>query len=196
MLQTRITYALARNSAPSLPRKPTPILRRKIKYLLKRRGNFRHSGTMEKESTFDHRFQRTDQWMPVYSWLESLDTDDVVKSKDILEWLTENAEIREQLSSRHSRYHLMHYIKKCHVKILKRKGKKVLTFSSSVRSAKFLESREEKQPAMIQCAGNSLSSLPKDSEIYKTKQAEAIRKYELLLEFEKQLLGAFPSEKM
>ncbi|XP_028064895.1 uncharacterized protein LOC114267992 isoform X3 [Camellia sinensis] len=70
------------------------------------------------------RFQRTDQWMPVYSWLESLDTDEVVKSKDILDWLSENPEIKEQLYSRHSRYHLMHYIKKCHVKILKRKEKK------------------------------------------------------------------------
>ncbi|KAJ6294262.1 hypothetical protein OIU76_022362 [Salix suchowensis] len=70
------------------------------------------------------RFQRTDQWLPVYSWLESLDKDEVVKSKDISDWLTENPEIREQLFSRHSRYHLMHYIKKCHVKILKRRERK------------------------------------------------------------------------
>lgn len=70
------------------------------------------------------RFQRTDQWLPVYSWLESLDADEVVKSKDIADWLTANPAIREELSSRHSRYHLMHYIKKCHVKILKRKERK------------------------------------------------------------------------
>ncbi|KAG7012313.1 hypothetical protein SDJN02_25065, partial [Cucurbita argyrosperma subsp. argyrosperma] len=70
------------------------------------------------------RFQRTDQWIPVYSWLESLQQDEVVKSKEISDWLTENPSIRDQLCSRHSRYHLMHYIKKCHLKILKRKEKK------------------------------------------------------------------------
>ena len=70
------------------------------------------------------RFQRTDQWRPVYSWLESLDKDEVVKSKDISDWLSENPQVQEQLCSRHSRYHLMHYIKKCHMKILKRRDKK------------------------------------------------------------------------
>lgn len=70
------------------------------------------------------RFQRTDQWMPVYSWLESLDTDELIKSEDIIDWLSANPEIKEQLYSRHSRYHLMHYIKKCHIKMLKRKEKK------------------------------------------------------------------------
>jgi len=70
------------------------------------------------------RFQRTDQWIPVYSWLETLDKDEVVKSKEISDWLTENPKVQEQLCSRHSRYHLMHYIKKCHLKILKRRDKK------------------------------------------------------------------------
>ncbi|XLT49984.1 hypothetical protein HN873_042588, partial [Arachis hypogaea] len=36
------------------------------------------------------RLQCMDQWLPVYSWLETLDKDDVVKSKDIFEWLIEN----------------------------------------------------------------------------------------------------------
>lgn len=74
------------------------------------------------------RFQRTDQWLPVYSWLESVDTEEVVKSKDILDWLSENPEVKNDLYSRHSRYHLMHYIKKCHVKILKRKERKKVKF--------------------------------------------------------------------
>lgn len=64
--------------------------------------------------------------MPVYSWLESLDTDELIKSKDVVDWLTANPEIRDDLYARHSRYHLMHYIKKCHVKILKRKEKQVI----------------------------------------------------------------------
>ncbi|KAB1217456.1 putative inactive purple acid phosphatase 27 [Morella rubra] len=72
-----------------------------------------------------YRFQRTDQWRPVYSWLESLNQEEVVKSKEISDWLSANPEVQEQLCSRHSRYHLMHYIKKCHIKILKRKEKKL-----------------------------------------------------------------------
>ena len=60
-----------------------------------------------------------------------------MKSKDISEWLDANPEVKEELSSRHSRYHLTHYVKKCHLKILKRKEKKVkaklsLQFSSFV----------------------------------------------------------------
>jgi hypothetical protein len=83
------------------------------------------------------RFQRTDQWLPVYSWLESLDKDEVVKSKDISDWLAENPGIREQLFSRHSRYHLMHYIKKCHVKILKRRERKKVTVANHLSSFLF-----------------------------------------------------------
>ncbi|KAL0440647.1 UNVERIFIED_CONTAM: hypothetical protein Sradi_0003600 [Sesamum radiatum] len=82
-----------------------------------------NSDQQSMEKVYDHRFQRTDQWLPVYSWLESLNTDEVIKSKDVVDWLTANPEIRDHLYSRHSRYHLMHYIKKCHVKILKRKEK-------------------------------------------------------------------------
>lgn len=104
---------------------------------------------------FDHRFQRTDQWMPVYAWLESLDTDEVVKSKDILDWLTNNPEIREQLYSRHSRYHLMHYIKKCHVKILKRKDKnKGVQATSKVQSETITKNGETRAPVPVQCMGN------------------------------------------
>lgn len=96
--------------------------------------------TKQQESQADQhpaRFQRTDQWLPVYSWLESLDSGELVKSKDISEWLDANPEVKEELSSRHSRYHLTHYVKKCHLKILKRKEKKVkaklsLQFSSFV----------------------------------------------------------------
>ncbi|XP_042503201.1 uncharacterized protein LOC122080316 [Macadamia integrifolia] len=69
------------------------------------------------------RFQRTDQWIPVYSWLESLETKEVVKSKEIDEWLSKNPKVKEQLYARHSRYHLMHYVQKCHLKMLKRRQK-------------------------------------------------------------------------
>lgn len=80
---------------------------------------------VEADQQHPARFQRTDQWLPVYSWLESLDNGELVKSKDISEWLDVNPEVKQELSSRHSRYHLTHYVKKCHLKILKRKEKKV-----------------------------------------------------------------------
>ncbi|PIN20635.1 hypothetical protein CDL12_06677 [Handroanthus impetiginosus] len=146
------------------------------------------------ERTYDHRFQRTDQWMPVYSWLESLDTDEVIKSKDVVDWLTANPEIRDHLYSRHSRYHLMHYIKKCHVKILKRKEKQGLIVAK-LPPSKVDHSVEGKAPSSPHFTGNNLSSLPKDSELYKAKHSEAKRKYELLVELEKQLLPLFGKSK-
>lgn len=146
---------------------------------------------VEKNSNqFDHRFQRTDQWRPVYSWLESLATDEPVKSKDILDWLTENPEIREQLYARHSRYHLMHYIKKCHMKILKRKEKKMgVQVPHKVHSGNVQTSVETKAIVPAQNKANNLSSLPPDSDLYKTKQKEALQKYEILVDLEKQLLN-------
>ncbi|XAR50329.1 hypothetical protein NMG60_11004620 [Bertholletia excelsa] len=137
------------------------------------------------------RFQRTDQWIPVYSWLESLDANEVVKSKDILDWLTENPEVKEQLYSRHSRYHLMHYIKKCHVKILKRKEKKKgLQPPNKSNSLQIHKSGDPKLPVPLSCT--ALSNLPKDSEVYTAKRNEALRKYEILVELEKQLSTIFP----
>ncbi|KAM3319138.1 hypothetical protein P3S67_006338 [Capsicum chacoense] len=143
---------------------------------------------------FDHRFQRTDQWMPVYSWLETLDTDEVVKSKEIIDWLTENSDVREQLNSRHSRYHLMHYIKKCHMKILKRREKKKgpqFTKTVSVSEVKSSENVEKVVP--LQTADyNASTAVPKESELNKAKQTEALRKYEILVELEKQLSMHLP----
>ncbi|CAK7336716.1 unnamed protein product [Dovyalis caffra] len=137
------------------------------------------------------RFQRTDQWLPVYSWLESLDKDEVVKSKDISDWLTENPDIREQLCSRHSRYHLMHYIKKCHVKILKRRErKKGVQPTDNPTSPKFQKNVEVKELAPVPML-NPLNNIPKDSELYVAKRNEALRKYEILLELEKKLTPHF-----
>lgn len=79
----------------------------------------------ENDVNYDHRFQRTGQWLPVYTWLESIkDAEEAVNTKDILDWLSANPDVRDDLQSRHSRGHLMHYIKQCHLKILKRKEKK------------------------------------------------------------------------
>ncbi|KAL0342614.1 UNVERIFIED_CONTAM: hypothetical protein Scaly_1924000 [Sesamum calycinum] len=149
-----------------------------------------NSDQQSMEKVYDHRFQRTDQWLPVYSWLESLNTDEVIKSKDVVDWLTANPEIRDHLYSRHSRYHLMHYIKKCHVKILKRKEKQGLIVAK-LPPPKVDQSVEVKAPGSPHCSGNNMSSIPKDSELYKAKRSEAFRKYELLVELEKQLMPLF-----
>ncbi|RVX17801.1 hypothetical protein CK203_004072 [Vitis vinifera] len=121
------------------------------------------------------RFQRTDQWIPVYAWLELLDKDEVVKSKDISDWLTENPTVREQLCSRHSRYHLMHYIKKCHLKILKRREKKKgLDQASKATPLKVQKTVVTKPPTAL--PWNSPSNLPKDNDAYLAKRNEALRK--------------------
>ncbi|OMP08224.1 hypothetical protein CCACVL1_01144 [Corchorus capsularis] len=140
------------------------------------------------------RFQRTDQWIPVYSWLESLNTDEVVKSKDISDWLNDNPQIKDQLCSRHSRYHLMHYIKKCHLKIIKRREKKVGSLPSNKETAlKVQKDVVVKQPAPV--LSNPLNNIPKDSDLYIAKRNEALRKYEILLELEKKLAPMFSRKK-
>ena len=83
------------------------------------------------QSEHPYRFQRTDLWLPVYEWLESLEKDQLVSGKEIADWLAENTEFRDRVLSRHSKYHLMHYIQKLHLKMLKKRGKlpKVTSFS-------------------------------------------------------------------
>ncbi|KAL4348127.1 hypothetical protein GQ457_17G018100 [Hibiscus cannabinus] len=157
-----------------------------------------HSHSQEKEPSqpdlLPARFQRTDQWIPVYSWLESLDTDEVVKSKDISDWLNDNQQVKDQLCSRHSRYHLMHYIKKCHLKILKRREKKVgLQPSNNGTALKVQKDVVAKKPAAA--LSNPLNSLSKDSDLYIAKRNEALRKYEILLELEKKLSPMFSRKK-
>ncbi|KAK4773312.1 hypothetical protein SAY87_028331 [Trapa incisa] len=140
---------------------------------------------------YPYRFQRTDQWLPVYRWLESLEMDEIVNSNEITNWLTNNPETRDQLSAKHSKYHLTHYIKKCHMKILKRKEKKkVMEHSSDVHFVNAGRSFSSKQLDPIPY--NPLSNIPKDSELYVAKQNEATRKYEILVALEKQLLTLFP----
>ncbi|KAL8143943.1 hypothetical protein V2J09_016975 [Rumex salicifolius] len=137
------------------------------------------------------RFQRTNLWLPVYSWLESLDTDEVIKSKEISDWLAANPEIRDKLSAKHSRYHLMHYIKKCHMKILKKRGKFKGDLHSSLKTslqAQTVEASMLSSPTSY----NSFSSLQKDSDLHIAKRNEALQKYEILVELEKQLAAIVP----
>lgn len=87
------------------------------------------------------RFKRSDKWKPIYSWLESLDAQEIVRTKTIGDWLTQNPDVREDLESKHSRYHLIHYIQKCHAKILKKKEKQKNIQNSGVGSSGGLKRR-------------------------------------------------------
>jgi hypothetical protein len=75
------------------------------------------------QSAFPYRFQRTDLWKPVYQWLESLELDSLVATQQISDWLTSNPKIMDRLVEKHSKYHLIHYTQRMHLKMLKKKGK-------------------------------------------------------------------------
>jgi hypothetical protein len=59
----------------------------------------------------------------VYKWLESLELESLVTSKEISEWLTSNPQIMDRLVEKHSKYHLIHYTQRMHLKLLKKRGK-------------------------------------------------------------------------
>ncbi|KAG6401740.1 hypothetical protein SASPL_138604 [Salvia splendens] len=98
--------------------------------------------------------------------LLSIDTDELIKSKDVVDWLTANPEIRDD------------YIKKCHVKILKRKEKQGLIIAK-LPPSNVDQNSEFKALSSPHFTGNNLSNIPKDSELYKAKRSEALRKYEI-----------------
>ncbi len=59
----------------------------------------------------------------MYKWLESLELESLVTSKEISEWLTSNPQIMDRLVEKHSKYHLIHYTQRMHLKLLKKRGK-------------------------------------------------------------------------
>ncbi|KAL5725507.1 non-specific serine/threonine protein kinase [Ranunculus cassubicifolius] len=137
------------------------------------------------------RFQRTDQWIPVYAWLESLDKNEVVKSKDITDWLSENPDVKEKLYSRHSRYHLMHYVQKCHMKILKRQGKlpKVIKPISARSPTKFVnkEVPTVAAVAVTPYLGTHSGNMVKNKDVSLIKRNDDFSRYQLFTELENQL---------
>ncbi|KAK1359606.1 Serine/threonine-protein kinase RIO1-like [Heracleum sosnowskyi] len=152
--------------------------------------------TQENDVNYDHRFQRTGQWLPVYTWLESIkDTKEGVNTKDILDWLSANPNVRDDLQSRHSRGHLMHYIKQCHLKILKRKEKKKgLPLTDKANTDIVSKGEEGKLAVPLPCS--TMNNLPTDSDLYVAKRSEALHKYEILVDLEKQLSTIFPKPQL
>lgn len=153
----------------------------------------------ENDVNYDHRFQRTGQWLPVYTWLESIKDAEVVNTKDVLDWLSANPDVRDDLQSRHSRGHLMHYIKQCHIKILKRKEKKKglpLTDQANTDIVSKGEERKLPVPLPLKSEGSTMNNLPTDSDLYMAKRSEASHKYEILVDLEKQLSTIFPKPQL
>ncbi|KAF9606258.1 hypothetical protein IFM89_024079 [Coptis chinensis] len=175
--------------------------------------------SLQEKSTVERqpaRFQRTDQWIPVYAWLESLDKDEVVKSKEISDWLDDNPSVRDKLFSRHSRYHLMHYVQKCHVKILKRRGKLPTKGSESVPRDKFapqsVVAPQVSRPssaqvpakvnhnvvptAAVPLSGTSSTNLLKNKDVSLVRQTDELFRYQLSMgqEQHKDLVAVFTLE--
>ncbi|KAL2934418.1 AP2-associated protein kinase 1 [Bienertia sinuspersici] len=111
----------------------------------------------------------------------------------------------------------MHYIKKCHMKILKkRKGGQLKASGSAPLTVENLSI--PKLPATIPCKpellikkmrllrlrmstliiymylANALTTVPNDSDLYQAKRQEALRKFEILVELEKQLSTVVPNQ--
>ncbi|XP_076906823.1 uncharacterized protein LOC143563081 [Bidens hawaiensis] len=131
--------------------------------------------------------------MPVYNWLESLNTDEVVSKIQVQDWLTANATIMKDMVEKHPGCHLVHYIRKCHKKILKKRGKEEgLHTRVKKSSSKAHKTKEKKSPAML--PSSSATKLPKDSPTYMMKRNEAFQKYQILTELEKQLGAMFRNQ--
>lgn len=79
---------------------------------------------------------RSAKWMPVYTWLKSMDRQDVVKSKEILEWMDAHPQTSAAVNAEKKRAFVISYVQKCHNRILKTKEMYSLNriTSSSVRT--------------------------------------------------------------
>lgn len=71
----------------------------------------------------------------MYQWLESLELDSLVATQQISDWLTSNPKIMDRMVEKHSKYHLIHYTQRMHLKMLKKKGKLPKTLQLSAARA-------------------------------------------------------------
>ncbi|XP_078175462.1 ribonucleoside-diphosphate reductase subunit beta isoform X2 [Carex rostrata] len=158
------------------------------------------------QAEFPYRFQRTDLWRPAYDFLESLEKDTLVTQKEVSDWLDANPGILERLSEKHSRYHLVHYTQRMHLKMLKKRGKipKSLHLSEARASIKpsiggvskqriSIVSRIKKRDAPI--SGSISGAGVKEKKILLSKKKEAFIKYELLTDLHDQLISILAKHK-
>ncbi|CAL9780442.1 unnamed protein product [Musa acuminata subsp. burmannicoides] len=149
---------------------------------------------LSNEAEFPYRFQRTDLWKPVYRWLESLDKDVLVNAKEISEWLAANPEVTERLFSKHSRYHMMHYIQRMHLKLLKKRGKlpKGLQLSAARASVKSVNGGVMTREITLQ---RKLPNSTRENGTVLHKNKEAFLRYELLTDLQNQLTSVLLKQK-
>ncbi|ERN09947.1 hypothetical protein AMTR_s00013p00192790 [Amborella trichopoda] len=139
-------------------------------------------------------FQRTDHWRPIYTWLESWDTNEVVKPSDIVNWFSENPEVKNELYSRHSKYHLMHYIQRLHAKLLRKQGKLQKVIQPSKRSPIKRMGNGAAALAIVEpvnCSSNGLE----DTGCSLLGKDEALLRYELLSDLQNQLTRLLSKQK-
>ncbi|KAL6644476.1 hypothetical protein ACP70R_016084 [Stipagrostis hirtigluma subsp. patula] len=166
------------------------------------------------QSAFPYRFQRTDLWKPVYQWLETLEMDSLVETKQISDWLTSNPKIMDRLVEKHSKYHLIHYTQRMHLKLLKKRGKLPKTLQLSAARATVKPSaapvapdettatlQKSTPPATGRFSSGSAGRFPsasvnrfqggsttvRDKKTSLSKKKEALLKYELLTDLQNQL---------
>lgn len=148
-------------------------------------------------SDHPYRFQRTDLWLPAYEWLESLDDrDQLITTKEATDWLSQNRDFQERILAKHSKYHLMHYLQKLHLKLLKKKGKipKTALLSNArappygsgaveqeylQHSTQKLKSGERRQKAS--------SSIVRNIPRFGCKESEAALRYQVLTDLQNHL---------
>ncbi|GJN04129.1 hypothetical protein PR202_ga21649 [Eleusine coracana subsp. coracana] len=121
------------------------------------------------QSAFPYRFQRTDLWKPVYQWLESLEMESLVETKQISDWLTSNPKIMDRLVEKHSKYHLIHYTQRMHLKLLKKRGKlpkvdSLVTVQLEFRVAQLAVFKVE-----VRLLGTRRHRCPKGKKLYSNK---------------------------
>lgn len=148
--------------------------------------------------------------MPAYQWLESLDRDQIVSGDEVAEWFDRNAEFRDRLLSRHTKYHMMHYVQKLHLKLLKKRGKYPKTMLLSTARALLKTSNSlaivrdnattmqdnsfiRKDEVLLNCK-SSVNTL-KENPTFSSKKSEAFVRYQLLTDLQNQLIDVLSKQK-
>jgi len=140
--------------------------------------------------------------------------DSLVATQQISDWLTSNPKIMDRLVEKHSKYHLIHYTQRMHLKMLKKKGKLPKTLQLSAARATVQPSaapvapeesiaplRKTIPPVTGRFPSGSASrqqsgaagrfqggnATPRDKKTSLSKKKEALLKYELLTDLQNQL---------
>lgn len=149
----------------------------------------------------------------MYEWLESVDKDQLVSGKEITDWLSVNKEFMDRVLLRHSKYHLMHYVQKLHLKLLKKSRKlpKTMLLSTARASVKTPNGGPARKQDSFLCSvknsnhGAKLQedSLPckpsidslKGSKMFSCKKSEAALRYQVLTDLQNQLTNILAKHK-